>query len=104
MSKVRYEALDGWRGIAALAIAFYHAPIAHPLREGAAWKNWELFVDFFFVLSGFVIAHAWLKRLDGTEAAKSFLSRRFWRVWPLHVTILAGSWRWNSSRSWPASG
>ena len=35
MSAKRFEALDGWRGIAALAIAFYHAPIANPLREMA---------------------------------------------------------------------
>jgi len=52
-------ALDGWRGIAALAIAFYHVPIAHPLQALAGWKNMEFFVDFFFVLSGFAITHSW---------------------------------------------
>lgn len=88
MSAKRFEALDGWRGIAALAIAFYHAPIANPLREMAGWKNWELFVDFFFVLSGFVMMHAWGKRLDGTDSAKEFVAKRFWRIWPLHFSIL----------------
>lgn len=88
MDTKRYEALDGWRGLAALAIAFYHAPIANPLRGFAGWKNWELFVDFFFVLSGFVIMHAWGKRLVDTNAARDFISKRFWRIWPLHFTIL----------------
>ena len=88
MSAKRFEALDGWRGIAALAIAFYHAPIANPLREMAGWKNGELFVDFFFVLSGFVIMHAWGKRLDGADSAKEFVAKRFWRIWPLHFSIL----------------
>lgn len=88
MQAKRFEALDGWRGIAALAIAFYHAPIAHPLRDLAGWKNWELFVDFFFVLSGFVMCHAWGRRLDGVDAARTFVSKRFWRIWPLHFCIL----------------
>jgi peptidoglycan/LPS O-acetylase OafA/YrhL len=85
----RFEALDGWRGIAALAIAFYHLPIAHPFREMSGWKNMELFVDLFFVLSGFVILHAWGNRLNSADAARNFMIRRFWRVWPLHIVILA---------------
>ncbi len=88
METKRYGALDGWRGLAALAIAFYHAPIANPLREFAGWKNWELFVDFFFVLSGFVIMHAWGQRLTDAAAMRDFMQRRFWRIWPLHFAIL----------------
>ena len=38
MQAKRFEALDGWRGIAALAVTFYHTPIAHPLRQAAGWK------------------------------------------------------------------
>ncbi|MCZ8184728.1 MAG: acyltransferase [Beijerinckiaceae bacterium] len=88
MESKRYEALDGWRGLAALAITFYHAPIDNPLRDMAGWKNWELFVDFFFVLSGFVIMHAWGQRLVDAGSARDFMSRRFWRIWPLHFSIL----------------
>lgn len=88
MQTKRFEALDGWRGIAALAVAFYHVPIAHPLRDFAGWKNWELFVDLFFVLSGFVMMHAWGARLDGLGAAREFMTRRFWRIWPLHFAML----------------
>jgi hypothetical protein len=85
----RFEALDGWRGIAALAIAFYHLPIAHPLRAMSGWKNTELFVDLFFVLSGFVIMHAWGRKLNTSADGASFMLRRFWRIWPLHIAILA---------------
>jgi peptidoglycan/LPS O-acetylase OafA/YrhL len=88
MQAKRFEALDGWRGLAALAVAFYHAPIAHPLRQASNWKNMEVFVDFFFVLSGFVILYAWGRRLDSAAAAKDFMAKRFWRIWPLHFAIL----------------
>jgi peptidoglycan/LPS O-acetylase OafA/YrhL len=84
----RYETLDGWRGLAALAIAFYHLPVAHAFRDLAGWKNLEFFVDFFFVLSGFVICHAWGRRLNTVQEGRVFMLRRFWRVWPLHIVIL----------------
>jgi peptidoglycan/LPS O-acetylase OafA/YrhL len=86
---MRYRALDGWRGFAALAITFYHLPIDHAFRGLSNWKNMEIFVDLFFVLSGFVIAHAWRDRLGDFAAAKTFMFKRFWRVWPLHIFVLA---------------
>lgn len=88
MTGKRFETLDGWRGIAAVAIVLYHMPIVHPLRGFASWKNMEMFVDLFFVLSGFVIMHAWGKRLSSPAQAGDFMLRRFWRVWPLHMFIL----------------
>ena len=88
MSTHRYETLDGWRGIAALGVAFYHLPIANPLREMSGWKNLEFFVDFFFVLSGFVIMHAWGTKLAARVELTDFVKRRFWRVWPLHAFVL----------------
>jgi hypothetical protein len=88
MQTNRYETLDGWRGLAALAITFYHVPVVHAFRDMAGWKNLEFFVDFFFVLSGFVICHAWGKRITTSVDAKTFMIRRFWRVWPLHIVIL----------------
>jgi peptidoglycan/LPS O-acetylase OafA/YrhL len=86
---VRYAALDGWRGVAALAVAIYHLPLAFPWAASPVYRNLELSVDFFFVLSGFVIAHA---ARDGLPAARdgwAFMARRFFRVWPLHVAVLA---------------
>ena len=45
-------------------------------------------VDFFFVLSGFVISHAFRDTLQRGGIAL-FLSRRFFRLWPLHLATLA---------------
>jgi peptidoglycan/LPS O-acetylase OafA/YrhL len=84
----RYAALDGWRGVAALAVAVYHLPLAFPWSGLTAWRNLELAVDFFFVLSGFVIAHAARGGLPTSESAAAFLVRRFFRVWPLHAAVL----------------
>ncbi len=47
------------------------------------------FVDFFFVLSGFVIAYSSAERLArGRGEAKAFMIRRIARLWPLHVFVL----------------
>ncbi len=52
-------------------------------------RNAWLFVDFFFVLSGFVIAHAYGEKLSHGEQAKAFVIRRLGRLWPLHAAVLA---------------
>lgn len=86
---MRFKALDSWRGICALAVVFFHFPIAGPVREFPLFAHGYLFVDFFFVLSGFVIATAWEGRLTENDQTWRFLLRRFGRLWPLHVTLLA---------------
>ena len=52
----RFYALDSWRGIAAVMVALFHMPIAWSLYDVGIVRHAWLFVDFFFVLSGFVIA------------------------------------------------
>lgn len=47
-----------------------------------------MFVDFFFVLSGFVITHAYVGRLKSASDGRNFLVRRLGRVWPLHAATL----------------
>src|SRR5262249_26107703 len=47
-----------------------------------------LCVDFFFVLSGFVISHAYANRLRSTHDVQFFIVRRFARLWPLHMVML----------------
>jgi peptidoglycan/LPS O-acetylase OafA/YrhL len=90
MSKAhRFEALDAWRGICALAVALEHLNTTSVIRHNAFVRHSYRFVDFFFVLSGFVIAHAYGRRMQGeTGEARSFLIRRVGRLWPLHATIL----------------
>ena len=86
----RYQVLDAWRGICALLVAFVHVPVAHAWQNAEAFHSLQLFVDFFFVLSGFVICHAYGRRLDVDRDWPGFMIRRFGRVWPLHAAVLAG--------------
>jgi peptidoglycan/LPS O-acetylase OafA/YrhL len=82
---MHFRALDSWRGIAALMVALSHLHVHGHLFELSVVRNAWLFVDFFFVLSGFVIAHAYADRLGNSEQLVVFTIRRFRRLWPLHV-------------------
>jgi peptidoglycan/LPS O-acetylase OafA/YrhL len=86
---VRFEALDAWRGVCALAVAFFHAPLAHPLQNEAWLSNLQFCVDFFFVLSGFVLLHAYGDRLATGRQVLRFALMRVGRLWPLHAATLA---------------
>lgn len=55
---------------------------------GAFHFNAGLCVDFFFLLSGFVIAHSTRNGLKTGSEMFRFMVRRVGRLWPLHVTIL----------------
>ncbi|MGA7981022.1 MAG: acyltransferase [Chromatiaceae bacterium] len=85
---MRFSALDSWRGIAALAVALLHSPFQSHFQALQVVQNSYLLVDFFFVLSGFVITHAYLQRLRKPGGFGSFVIRRFGRLWPLHIFVL----------------
>jgi peptidoglycan/LPS O-acetylase OafA/YrhL len=85
----RFVVLDSWRGICALLVATYHFPF---VGQGFALpfvRHSYLFVDFFFVLSGFVLCHAYSRKISGVADAGRFLIRRIGRIWPLHVALLS---------------
>ncbi len=84
----RFVALDAWRGLAALAVALYRLEVDGSFYALSFVRNSWLFVDFFFVLSGFVIAFAYLDRIQDTRSTLKFTIRRFGRLWPLHVAML----------------
>jgi peptidoglycan/LPS O-acetylase OafA/YrhL len=86
---LRFRALDGWRGICALLVAAHHLEVRGFLYWQPLVRNAWLFVDFFFVLSGFVIAHAYGDKLSQGAGFRSFVIRRFGRLWPLHAAVLA---------------
>ena len=71
-------ALDGLRGIAAIAVAIGH------LFPGL-FPNTALAVDFFFMLSGFVLVHAFDRRLEDGMTFLEFLSLRCIRLFPMIV-------------------
>ncbi len=88
LAHVRFEALDSLRGICAILVVLFHMPVASHWRDWGLIQHAYLFVDYFFVLSGFVIAHAYSSRLETRHDIWRFMVRRLGRVWPLHVLML----------------
>ena len=87
----RFAALDALRGIAALGVALHHIVAVNGPASWSLLRNGGLFVDFFFVLSGFVIAAAYGERLAQGFSLVRYAVLRVGRVWPLHaVMVLAG--------------
>ena len=86
---LRFRALDGWRGLCALLVAAHHLEVHGFLYWQPLVRNAWLFVDFFFVLSGFVMAHAYGEKLSQGVGFRAFVIRRFGRLWPLHAAVLA---------------
>lgn len=84
----RYVALDSLRGIGALMVVLYHSKINSSIWGTSIFDNLYLFVDFFFVLSGFVIAANYQSKLESLRGLGEFMRRRFWRLYPLHVFVL----------------
>ena len=83
----RFVALDSWRGICALLVAAFHFPAANTLTENPIVSTGQLFVDFFFVLSGFVIAANYSERLSTPQEVGTFLWLRIGRLYPLHLAV-----------------
>lgn len=85
MKPYRYEILDGLRGVAALMVVVFHMseafsydPVFKHLNHG------YLCVDFFYVLSGFVIGFAYEGRMkSGLMSRWDFLKARFFRLQPM---------------------
>lgn len=83
----RFDVLDGFRGIAALMVAVYHLHVSGIITELNFVRNSYLFVEFFFVLSGFVIASSYIGKINNVNDLKAFMKKRFARLWPLHIFV-----------------
>ena len=87
-SKPRYAILDGLRGVAALVVILFHGFETYiPIFGTQHINHGYLAVDFFFVLSGFVIGYAYDDRWD-RMSTWSFFKRRLIR---LHPMVVAGT-------------
>lgn len=87
-SKPRYEILDGLRGVAAMIVVAFH--LFETYSDGPRFQilnHGYLAVDFFFVLSGFVIGYAYDDRWN-RMSIWNFFKRRLVR---LHPMIIVGS-------------
>lgn len=82
MSSNRYVFLDAIRGLAALFVVIRHTE----LFWGIQFYRSYLAVDVFFLLSGFVIAHAYEQRLvAGSLSAGAFFKNRLIRLYPMFL-------------------
>lgn len=87
-SKPRYAIIDGLRGVAALVVILFHGFETYiPFFGTQHINHGYLAVDFFFVLSGFVIGYAYDDRWD-RMSTWSFFKRRLIR---LHPMVVAGT-------------
>ncbi|MDE1915070.1 MAG: acyltransferase [Sphingomonadales bacterium] len=75
------------RGLAALAVAIFHF-------DNDFVPAGYLAVDFFFVLSGFVLDHTYRARFAAGLGTGEFMARRFIRLWPMHLCGLALCFGW----------
>lgn len=78
MARKHFGALEGVRGIAALVIMLFHTTYRFP---------GYLAVEFFMMLSGFVMAHAYLEA-PARLSSGAFLWQRLARLYPLHLFAL----------------
>lgn len=106
-SKPHYELLDGLRGVAALVVMWYHVFegfATSPIDQG--FNHGYLAVDFFFILSGFVIGYAYDDRWKKTLTTREFFKRRLIRLHPMVIMgvvlgaityYMQGCERWDGS-------
>lgn len=120
MERPRYDILDGLRGVAALMVLLYHvfndakSFFVWPTPVGEFYHSF-LGVDFFFILSGFVMGYAYDNSLSPAPFSKSrgdtltfwgFIKRRLIRLHPMVVMgvllgviafIVQGCTKWDGS-------
>ena len=87
--------LDFMRFIASAGIVLCHSgeffvPRADRLASHERLAGLSLFVDVFFIISGFVIAHVYADRMGTWRQFARFMQRRVGRLFPLHLATLLG--------------
>jgi peptidoglycan/LPS O-acetylase OafA/YrhL len=101
--RVYFENLDGLRFLCFLSVFFFHsfhtdfdsirATDTYHFIKRDIFGNGNLGVNFFFVLSGFLITYLLIeeKNLNGQIDIKRFWLRRILRIWPLfYLCVIIG--------------
>jgi peptidoglycan/LPS O-acetylase OafA/YrhL len=81
----KFEILDALRGVAAIIVVLVHTT---GLMGSNFFPHGYLAVDFFFVLSGFVLTFAYQQKLDAGLSTLAFLKLRLIRLYPLYLVGL----------------
>ena len=86
-----FKSLQIGRALAALLVVFHHATLDSSFFYGTPFNDFWIFgsigVDFFFVLSGFIIYWAHRKDQQGTVAAKVYAYKRLVRIYAPFILI-----------------
>ena len=110
-NRVRYDILDGMRGVAALMVLLYH--LFNDAKSFYVWPtpvpeffHGFLGVDFFFILSGFVMGYAYDRQWTDGMTLGGFVRRRLIRLHPMVVMgvligaacfLVQGSVKWDGT-------
>ena len=114
-TKPHYELLDGLRGAAALMVVWYHVFEGFAFAQGTGidtFNHGHLGVDFFFMLSGFVISYAYDDRWQAPAGKRLtlgyFFKRRLIRLHPMLIIgaligmttfLIQGGVRWDGAET-----
>lgn len=97
--KQYFTKLDALRGIAAFGIVLFHSTFYYPEFQSSFVQNSYLFVDLFFILSGFVITNAYKDKIEDSLKFRDFFFFRLGRIYPLHIFML-GIWAFYIFAKW----
>ncbi|QLG89236.1 acyltransferase [Chitinibacter bivalviorum] len=84
----RFLVLDSFRGLCAVSVVLFHLHLAQSIAQWPFFRSAGVLVEFFFVLSGFVMAHRYLHRPMDGAALRQFMISRCCRILPLHWATL----------------
>lgn len=109
-TKPHYEILDALRGVVALMVVWYHVCEGYSFAGGSpviqGLNHGYMAVDFFFILSGFVLSYAYDDRWGKGFTVKKFFKRRLIRLHPMVIMgaligavafLVQGSVQWNGT-------
>lgn len=72
----------------ACSVVLLHTTVNTPWLASSPVRNSYIAVDFFFILSGFVICMNYADKLEQVVDLKKYVIKRFLRLWPLHLNSL----------------
>jgi len=83
-----FNKLESLRGIAACMVILFHSQFKFGAAPFEFIANCYLLVDLFFVLSGFVMSHAYGDKIGRGLPLTNYIALRLGRLYPLHLFML----------------
>lgn len=83
----RFNSLDAFRGLAATLVLLFHSPFYFHSKPNFL-SNGDIFVDFFFILSGFVLSYSYIEHNKENISLKNHITLRLARLYPLHLFLM----------------